>query len=308
MIAAPAATSFEALGTTITLLLTRSDRLEEARTLLVREVDAIDRAASRFRPDSEITRLNDSDGRWTTVSPLLFSAIEAALWAARITDGDVDPTIGQALRLCGYDRDFSRLADSAPRLTARVAPAPGWQVIELRSGSRSVRVPPGVELDLGATAKSFAVDLAASRIHDATGEGVLVSMGGDMAAAGTPPEGGWRVLVTDDHRTPPDSPGHTVSIVSGGLATSSTTVRTWTVGGSRMHHIIDPSSGQPADSCWKTVTVAAVSCLHANVASTAAIVRGVSAPEWLEARKLPARLVGRDGRVVRVGAWPEDPR
>lgn len=305
MITAPAVTSFEALGTTVTLLLSRSGRLEDARSILAGEVEAIDRAASRFRSDSEIVRLNRAEGGWTRVSPLLFSAIEAALWAARVTDGNVDPTVGEALRLCGYDRDFASLVDSGSAPEISVTPVPGWQVVETRSGDRSVRVPPGVEIDLGATAKAFIVDMAAARIHEALNEGVLVSIGGDMAAAGPAPAEGWRVLVTDDHRTPPDSPGHTVAIHGGGLATSSTTVRTWTRGGQAMHHIIDPESGLPADSCWRTASVAAVSCLHANVAATAAIVRGEAAPAWLERWSLPARLVGVDGRVVNVGSWPE---
>ena len=111
--------------------------------------------------------------------------------------------------------------------------------------------------------------------------------------------------VTDDHAAGPDEPGETVAIDSGGLATSSTTVRRWTRGDRSLHHVVDPATGEPATGCWRTVSVAASTCVDANIATTAAIVRGASAVEWLAARRLPTRLVHADGRVVRVGGWPE---
>jgi thiamine biosynthesis lipoprotein len=117
---------------------------------------------------------------------------------------------------------------------------------------------------------------------------------------------GWRIHVTDDHRSGPDAPGQTISIAAGGLATSSTTVRRWRHDGRTMHHIIDPSTGGPVVDVWRTVSVAAIDCADANIAATAAIVRGSRAPEWLAGLRLPARLVGRDGDVLRVGSWPQE--
>ena len=112
--------------------------------------------------------------------------------------------------------------------------------------------------------------------------------------------------MTDDHRGGRDADGQTVSIDSGGLATSSTTVRQWTAGGQRRHHIVDPRSGVSAPVVWRTASVAAGSCVDANIASTAAIVRGARAPAWLRDLGLPSRLVGADGEVVPLGGWPEE--
>jgi FAD:protein FMN transferase len=178
-----------------------------------------------------------------------------------------------------------------------------------------------VELDLGSTAKALAVDRAAVAAWLATGAGadtgvdtggagtsvetgVLVSLGGDIAVAGTPPPGGWPILVTDDHASPLDSPGQTVSIRSGGLATSSTTVRRWRRGDAVLHHIVDPRTGRPAAPWWRTATVTAASCVDANIAATAAIVLGPDGPAWLDRLHLPARLVRVGGAVQVVGDWP----
>jgi len=114
------------------------------------------------------------------------------------------------------------------------------------------------------------------------------------------------VRIADDHRASLDGPGPVVSVESGGLATSSVTVRRWRVGEDELHHILDPGTGRPAKSCWQTVSVAAASCVDANTASTAAVLLGEAAPVWLAERRLPARLVGVSGEVVCVGGWPAD--
>ncbi len=158
-----------------------------------------------------------------------------------------------------------------------------------------MRIPAGVKLDLGATAKAWAADRASRAVYEATGCGVLVGLGGDMATAGPAPAQGWRIHVTDDHRAGPWAPGQTITIEGGGLATSSTTVRRWSHEGQAMHHIIDPSTGAPARSVWRTVSVAALDCADANIAATAAILRGPEAPAWLDGMGLPARLVGCEG-------------
>ena len=102
------------------------------------------------------------------------------------------------------------------------------------------------------------------------------------------------------------SPARRSRSAAGGLATSGTTVRRWRAGAVELHHIVDPRTGRPAVTPWRTVTVAARTCVDANVASTAAIVLGEEALGWLEARSVAARLVGGSGEVVRLGAWPED--
>jgi thiamine biosynthesis lipoprotein len=299
----PPSSSWQALGTHVSVFVREPESLPGVRALVMGQLAEIDLACSRFRDDSELTRVNRSRGGWVAVSPLFLNALHVALRAARVTDGDVDPTVGRALRLAGYDRDFAELG--AGRRRVKIVATPGWRSIEVDELRGAVRLPRGVELDLGATAKAFAADRAAASAAARAGSGVLVNLGGDMAAAGEPPEGGWAVRVTDDHAAAFDAPGQTVSIASGGLATSSTTVRRWACGHERLHHIFDPRSGRPAEVHWRTVSVAARTCVDANIASTAAIVRGAGAPAWLESAGLPARLVRNDGTVLRIAAWPE---
>jgi FAD:protein FMN transferase len=300
-------TSFPAFGTFGTLLVTSQPAVGPARDLLGRELRAIDLACSRFRPDSELTLLNQAGGRRQPVSPLFAEALAVALGAAAATDGDVDPTCGQSLVRLGYDRDFAQLATRgrAPAGPARPVPAPGWQCVDLDLAALTVRLPAGVLVDLGATAKALAADRAARTIAAATGAGVLVNLGGDIAVAGPPPAAGWRIEIVADPTAGGRRP--VIALQDGGLATSSTGSRAWQRGVQRLHHIVDPRTGWSADSCWTAVSVAAATCVDANSASTAAIIRSAAAPGWLSSLGLPARLVGTDGTLTTTGAWPDEP-
>jgi thiamine biosynthesis lipoprotein len=297
-----------ALGTFATLLVADPAVLDVARDLLAAELTAIDAACSRFRPDSELIRACAAGGHPVPVSPLFAEALSVALTAAELTGGDVDPTCGQALACLGYDRDFAAARQDTGSPRQPPVPGGGWRGVVLDAGHLELTVPDGVLLDLGATAKALAADRAAAAITAVTGCGVLVNLGGDISVAGEPPEGGWLVGVADnatfDTTTVSVESSQVIVIRDGGLATSSVLGRAWQRGGTRLHHIIDPSTGMPASSCWRTVTVAARSCVDANVASTAAIVRGERAVGWLERLRLPARLVRHDGGVVTVAEWP----
>ncbi len=297
--------TFPALGTTAALVVD-DEVLPVAHAILREHIDAIDAACSRFRDDSELMAVNANAGRATPVSALLVEAVGVALRAARVTDGLVDPTVGNALRVLGYDRDFSGVDRDGPPVRVTVGRVPGWTTVEVDATRGTVKVPAGVELDLGATAKALCVDRSVRAIAEATGASVLVSLGGDLAVGGVPPEGGWPVLVTDDHAAPAGGDGQRIAVCSGGLATSGTTVRRWHRGGRTLHHVVDPATGLPCVEHWRTVSVAAASCVDANIASTAALLMGAAAPDWLAARGLPARLVMPDGTVVCVGGWPED--
>jgi thiamine biosynthesis lipoprotein len=276
------------------------------------EIDAIDAAASRFRPDSELARLNAAGGAPVAISRLFLDAIRLAVRAAQVTDGAVDPTLGECLVTAGYDRDWRELTavpaeaplGAGDRLVVLRRRTALWEGIELRDDPPTVRLPRGVTLDLGATAKAEAADRAAAAGQAAGGRGVLVSLGGDIATAGRPPEAGWVIHVTDDHRAAPDAPGQTIAIRSGGLATSSIVTRRWLHHGTPMHHILDPRTGEPVRTPWRTVSVAAATCADANIASTAAIVLGDAAPGWLDEQGLPARLVARNGAAMVQGGWP----
>jgi thiamine biosynthesis lipoprotein len=287
--AAAARAELAAFGGTAVVLTAGPGALDEALAVVREHVAAMDQACSRFRPDSELSRVNAAAGRPVVVGELFARALETALRAAELTAGDVDPTCGAALVAAGYDRDFEQLRQAGVWGTVNgPRPGPGWRTVRWDAANRRVTVPRGTLLDFGATAKALAADLAAHDAHARTGGGVLVGFSGDISACGEPPEGGWRVRVTDDHRAGDDRPGQTVTLVDGGLATSSTVVRRW------------------AASTWRTVSVAAADCVAANTAATAAIVRGEAAPGWLAALGLPARLVRPDGSVVTVAAWPAD--
>lgn len=286
------------------VVVTDAVSLSRAQQEVDAELDAVEAAASRFRPDSEVAALARSAGRPTEISETLAILLEAALAAAAQTDGDVDPTVGAALVALGYD--CTDLRGSGPALPASTVTQPVWSMVTLRD--RVVTVPPGVLLDLGATAKAAAADQCARRVHTVTGAGVLINLGGDIATAGPAPDGSWQVLV---HDTVGD-PASCIGLPAGtALATSSTRRRRWHRGDQLLHHILDPRTGQPADPVWRTVSVAAQTCCAANTVSTAAVVRGWSAVEWIAAMGMTARLVDRGIRVHTVGDWPcagQDPR
>jgi thiamine biosynthesis lipoprotein len=296
-----------ALGTKVVLVVSQPAALERASELLAAELDDVDRACSRFRSDSELTRLNAAAGRPTPVGPLLFEALETAVAAAKATGGLVDPTVGRTLRQSGYDRTFAVVRARDGSLRPAYAATPGWRSIVLDPERRTVSLAPRTELDLGATAKALAADRAARAIAAETGSAVLVSLGGDVAVGGDPPAAGWSIRIAEDNAAPLDADGPVVAVAGGGLATSSTSVRRWATTDGVLHHIVDPRTGRPAPAHWRMVTVAASSCVGANTASTAAVVLGDRAIEWLGSLRVPARLVRYDGAVTCTGGWPGDP-
>jgi thiamine biosynthesis lipoprotein len=292
-----ARTTFALWGGRASVTVADESALDAAVSAVRRTVQAFDDACSSFRADSELTLVNASAGEPIVVGGLLLTAVRAALRAARETGGAVDPTVGQVLIAHGL------LPRLSPTARARIERAPGHLTVTLDEVASSVQAPRGVCLDLGATAKALAADMAAAGAAAAGRCGVLVALCGDIAVAGEPPAGGWRVRVTDDHRRD-DGAGQTVTITEGGLATSSVTVRRADDGVT--HHLIDPGTGLATAGPWRTATVAARTCLEANTASTAAIVLGAGAPGWLRARGLPARLAGVDANVRHLGGWPTE--
>ncbi|MFI6074434.1 FAD:protein FMN transferase [Actinoplanes sp. NPDC051343] len=281
-------------GTVARIVVTDPAAIDEAAAIARAELDAVDAACSRFRDDSELSLACRSGGRPVTVSPLLADLIAAALEVAEQTGGDVDPTVGTALCGPGYDRDFARITGRVVAPPVRVFPVPDHRAVRLRG--EELTVPDGVLLDLGATAKAATADRIASLIALRLGVGALVALGGDIATAGPAPAGGWPVLVQDR----PGDPSATVRLPAGAaLATSSTAGRTW---GPEPHHIVDPRTGRPAARIWRTVSVAASTCLRANALTTAAIVRGRGAYDLL--RSVPSRLVTPSLDVLRLGGWP----
>jgi thiamine biosynthesis lipoprotein ApbE len=305
--APPAAAGWNAIGTSVRLVVTDPAQLDTGRRLLAAHITALDLACSRFRADSELVLAERKAGTAVPVSEMLADAVAVALDAAEVTGGDLDPTVASQMAALGYDRDFGLVALDGPpvRLTVRVRPS--WRDIRLDRRSRRLTVPPGVRLDLGATAKARAADRAAARLACHLGCGVLVGLGGDIAVGGESPEGGWRIRVQDvtgHPDDPPSGPSQMIAITGGGMSTSGIAARHWRRGGVLLHHILDPRTGLPAKPVWRTVTAVAGTAVAANIASTAAIIRGAGAPGWLQSRGLAARLVAVDGSVRTVAGWP----
>ena len=230
--------------------------------------EAREQAFSRFRPGSELSRVNAAAGEIVVVSELFADTLRDALSAADQTGGLVDPTLGAALEAAGYDQDFALVgSDARP---ARPG-APGAPETVCQRGRILLR-PPTLKLDLNGVVKSRAVD-DALRLLPGSG---FVAAGGDIAARGPTlvglPGGGTLVLER------------------GGLATSGTTRRRWHRDGRLQHHLIDPATGRPSTSPWTLVTVAAGSCRDADVAAKAAFLLGADGPDWLDERGLPGRF------------------
>ncbi len=301
--------AFRALGTSVTLV-TADESLAAGRALLERELRRLDETCSRFRSDSELARANARAGETVSISPLLAELIALGLHAAEASGGRVDPTLGAELRAAGYDQTFA-LVQARERWMIAPAARPrvhGWQEVTLDAERLTLRAPPGTELDLGATAKAWAADEAAAAIARSSGSGALVSLGGDIAVAGASPHGGWPIRIANDHAASPERPGPVVAITTGGVATSSTSVRRWQTNLGEAHHILDPTTGRPAAAVWRVVSVAGATCVEANIAATAAVVLGEHAPAWLEQQRLPARLERVDGATAYTCGWPADER
>ena len=294
-----AAADWSLWSTTARLVVTDPAALDEARGLVDGYLATVDDAANRFRPDSEISTLRPGPDGGVRLTPVLADLVTQALAAAWFSDGDVDPTVGSTMDALGYDRDLELVLHDERPVRAVVRPAPGWRT--LRLVDNRLFLPADVRLDLGATAKAVAADRAAALVHAELGVGVLVALGGDIATAGDGPPGGWQVAVGEG----PEDRADQVALPPGAaIATSSTLARQWRADNRVLHHIVDPRTGEPALPVWRTVTVAAPTCVEANAASTAAVVRGVKAPAWLEGLGYPCRLVGADHNVRTVGAWP----
>ncbi len=295
----------DALGTTARVAVWPAEHLDASCTAVDAVLSALDRQASRFRRDSEISWLHRSGGGLFMLSDGLAEIIGVALAAARWTRGLADPTVGDALISLGYDRDFGAIDQRRADPPAAPLPAPGWHTVQL--DGPMLRLPASMRLDLGAVAKGLGADRAVRAAMTASGQrgGVLVSLGGDIAVAGTPPCAGWPVTVADE----PDPAGaasvQLVRLLRGAIATSSVTCRRWRRAGEMLHHIVDPRTGRPAAGPWRTVSAAAATCADANAATTAAIVAGEQAEQWLVTAGVPARLVSDEGEVRYLGGWPE---
>ncbi|RME40980.1 MAG: FAD:protein FMN transferase [Caldilineae bacterium] len=272
---------------------------------------------SRFKADSELSRLNRADGPFRA-SPTLFDAVSVALWAAHATGGLFDPTILSHLEQAGYDRSFDAILSSfpAPRremthtvpfpaggngaqaVSLPLPPRPGqFLAVEMNRVTRTITKPPHVRLDLGGIGKGWTVDRAADRL---AGLGpFLVNAGGDLYAYGVPPgEYGWEVGVAD-----PRQPAHTLAtlrVADRAVATSTIARRRWQRNGHTMHHLIDPRTGAPAQTDLLSVTVVGERVATAEVFAKVALIIGAEAAlPYLESiPNVEGLLVTQDNRLL----------
>lgn len=296
------AASFHALGTEIEVIVTDAEQLPAVVGHVQRRIDAIDRTFSRFRLDSELNRLEQLPNIRQPASPRFLELLELALRAARATDGWFDPTIRDALEAAGYDRSIERIEDEGPGESRPAMPAGHWDRIRFDRERRWVILPEGVRLDFGGIGKGFAVDDALRTLspHHC---GVLVNAGGDLAVRGPAPAGGWLCDISAEAGTRPEA---TIAIHEGALATSGLGRRQWVRDGARLHHLIDPHTGAPGASPWRSVTVAARECAAAEVAAKVAWLKGDDGPGWLTGLGLAGRFVALDGTTATTGTWPGD--
>ncbi|MEV6285995.1 FAD:protein FMN transferase [Kribbella sp. NPDC051770] len=290
--------SWTAWSCTVRLTVEDPAALSPACGALKALMDRVDKAASRFRADSELATVNDRAGAMVPVSRLLVDLVDVSLVAASLSGGAVDPTVGAAVIAAGYDDDIDAVrAKTAP--TVIPPTVPGWQRVQLNRKQALIGIPEGSSLDLGATAKAWTADRAAlvlSKRHECA---VLVEIGGDLRAAGTPAEP-WVIEVAERE----GDPAVKVTLAHGGLTTSTRTARTWDTATGTAHHVIDPRTGRPADGPYRTASIWAPTAVRANTFSTAIIATGEAALGRLTLAHHPARLVDADGEVTELAGWP----
>ena len=296
----PSVTRFHSLGTEVEVMVTETERLQETTEHVRRRFGEIDRTFSRFRVDSELSRIGWLTGIRQPASALFLELLELALRAARDTDGWFDPTVRDAVEATGYDRSIEHIETGGPGPVGPAAPAGQWDRITYDRERRWVCVPEGVRLDFGGIGKGFAVDYALGSLPLGHG-GVLLNAGGDLAVRGLAPAGGWRIDVAAVAQASAET---TVSLFAGALATSGLGRRGWVRDGVRLHHLIDPHTGTSGGGVWRSVTVVARDCAAADVAAKAAWLMGTAGAAWLAGLGLAGRFVTIDGRAETVGRWP----
>lgn len=288
-----------AMGSTVHVIVAaHGGHADALADLALLRIGLLEDCWTRFRPDSELSRLNARAGSGpVTVSEDLTVLVAAMLAASGWTDGAFDPTVLHAVDANGYDADFAAvIARDAVAFAERdPVPAPGIHGIALHADGPAVSLPAGIGLDPGAIGKGLAADMVASEIYEAGAYGALVNLGGDVSArgdSGRADETGWIVAVRDDRTdAAPVVTTLTLAGVRRAVSTSSSLKRRW----HGRHHVIDPGTGRPSVSDLAQATVVAPTGWQAEAASTLALVRGtVFARDWLATAGVEAALFPHD--------------
>jgi thiamine biosynthesis lipoprotein len=287
------AEQFRAMGSDVHLIVVDGDDadLAWART----RIDELEAHWSRFRDDSDISRLNASNGVALEVADDTLLLLQQAVEAWSLSGGAFDPTLLHALIAAGYDRSFDTLiGEGEAELPALRFDRPDVHDIEI--DGRSVRFPVGLGFDPGGIGKGLAADLLVHGLVERGVGGACANMGGDLRVAGTSPDGGtWTIAVDHPQRTEPLA---LVGLAAGAVATSTVLKRVWTVGGHTRHHLIDPSTGRPAHTDVALATVVAGTAWQAEVLAKAALLRGVERAFDLLDDSMAGLVVDHAGRIV----------
>lgn len=294
---------FEAMGTHCHILVDVDGTSPDDLLALARlRVGLLEQCWSRFRPDSELSRLNERAGRGPIeVSDDLLVLVTHMRDAWERTDGLFDPTVLGAMRALGYDADFAQVTARPATSWHEVAltAVPGMAGVQVDATEQTVTLPAGVGLDPGAIGKGLAADIVVDELSSASVRGVLVNLGGDLSVAGRTDEP-WSIDVTDERLPAVDADRRlrTIRLPIGqhrwGVATSTTLKRRWAYG--RRHHVVDPRTGRPSAGDIAQVTVIATRAVLAEVTATAALLLpSSSAHAWL-------RRQGVDGTVLTATA------
>lgn len=261
--------------------------------------EQVEEAVSRFKPDSELSKLNRSSGCTLQVSPLFLTLVEQALAAARKTGGIFDPTVLNALIQSGYDKSFGELVGVAEDCENAKPVGLGYRGIKVDLPRSTVTLPPGLGLDFGGIAKGWAVDQAMEYMQEWEGDTeICINAGGDLRlhvpAGGTP----WEVAVQNPFDREQDL--GFIILSNGAVATSSVLKRRWQAKGRVLHHIIDPRLGQPAQSDIVAATVVAQTSAEAEVWSKTLCILGQEEGFALLARQAGWSALGvlNDGSLV----------
>ena len=293
---------FRAMGTDIHVVVVDGDN--DALTAARQRIDDLEARWSRFRADSEISRLNEHAGEAIEVSDETVRMVTLAKQAWLASGGLFDPTVLGDMIRAGYDRSFDDLKESPRAGYSQLGV--GCDDIEV-VGNR-VRLPPGTGFDPGGIGKGLAADIVAVEVMGRGAGGVCINIGGDLRVIGQgPTEGGWVVAIEHPWST---EPVLTVGLADGAVATSTTLRRTWAVDGERRHHLIDPSTGLPSDTDLTLVSVVAGEAWIAEVLAKAILLRGSEHPFDILGGTGAEALAVDDRGVVQIseglGAFCED--
>lgn len=295
---------FPAMGTTVSILAPeRHAQMAEIRTR--RLFEEWEQTLSRFRPESELSRLNLRAGESVAVSALLYMTVTTALWAAEETHGLYDPTLRAQIAALGYDRSFEQVSAEQPATRYAGKPGGAWRDIQVDRVRRRVTLPEGAELDFGGVAKGMAVDAALAQLREMGIGSALVNAGGDLAVLGLPLGNvmdSWPIALQGANET-----AWTIPLRQGAMATSGIGRRHWRQGDTQRHHLIDPRTGLPAQTGLYSVSAVAARCEQAEIAAKVAFLLGVhEGTHFLNRRNIAALFVRTDGSWERVGAWPDE--